>query len=673
LRLDDLHRLRDAGLVPAERFLAAAARLRDGPRWEAWGRRALLAAGLSHLLAGVIFFFAFNWADLSSMAKFALLGGGTAAAALAAILVRLDSPAGQALLISASVLIGGLLAVIGQVYQTGADTYELFAFWALLILPWVAVSRSAAHWVVWLVVAGLAAWFYGADILMPTQRLRWETLTAGVALRPAVALALREAALVRGWSWIGASWERLLLLGAALALAIVPALSFVLSSTLGITQTGAVGLLVLAVVTAAALAAYARLLPDRHAVVMAVAAIALVVAAAGGRALDEAIGFTRGSTLQTVASLALLVPWLLLVFAAAAVAVRHMRGASPRCRRGEAMELDAFCREFGIDEGRARAALAERGGPRDMAVEALLGLGAWLTAIAAVALVGVILVLVFDVDEDVIGPICVVLGLAGFAGAIRMRRQAVSSAFRRQLATATGLAGGALIAAGMFGITHEIAPSALASAILTAVVAGMSRDGILQFLLAGLTLALAIPALDDLNFAYRLEAAALLTAVGVALQLRPPALDLRPIAAVALLTVPVVSVLWDWPPLGPAWGARAIHAVLILCISYEVWAGMGRPQAYRAALGAIAAVGVIAAALLPPEASVALIMLLIAVAIGSWRWAAAGALLEALFLFRFYYELEQTLLAKSGLLVAVGAALLAAYVLWARRPAGRAA
>jgi hypothetical protein len=335
------------------------------------------------------------------------------------------------------------------------------------------------------------------------------------------------------------------------------------------------------------------------------------------------------------------------------------------------MELDAFCREFGIDEGRARAALADRGGPRDMAAEALLGFGAWLTAIAAVALVGVILVLMLDVDEDVIGPICVVLGLAGFAGAIRMRRQPVSGAFRRQLATATGLAGGALVAAGMLGITHETAPSALAAAILTAAVACLSRDAILQFLLAGLTVALAVVALDDAGLDRQLELGALFTALGVALQLRPPTLDLRPTAAVALLTVPVVSVWSDWPPLGPAWAARAIHAALILWLSYELWAGMGRPHRYRAPLCAVAAVGVTAAVLLPPEASAALIMLLIAIAIGSWRWAAAGALLEALFLFRFYYELEQTLLAKSGLLILVGAALLGAYLLLARTPEGR--
>lgn len=334
MRLDDLHRLRDAGLVPAGGFLEAAARLRDGPRWEAWGRRALLAAGMAHLLAGVIFFFAFNWAELTPLTKFGVLGAGASLAALAALLARLDSPAGQALLISASVLLGALLAVIGQVYQTGADTYELFAFWALLILPWVAVSRSAAHWLAWLTVSGLAVWFYGTDLLVPSHSLSWEGLTASVALVPALALAAREAALARGWSWLGAGWVRLLLLGAALVLAIVPALSFILGSNLGISETGAVGLFVLALIAGAALAAYARLLPDRHAVVLAVVAVALAVAAAGGRVLDEAVGFTYGSMLRTAASLALLVPWLLLVFAAAGLAVSRMRSRIAAAQAG---------------------------------------------------------------------------------------------------------------------------------------------------------------------------------------------------------------------------------------------------------------------------------------------------------------------------------------------------
>ena len=337
------------------------------------------------------------------------------------------------------------------------------------------------------------------------------------------------------------------------------------------------------------------------------------------------------------------------------------------------MDLDAFCREFGIDAERARAALAEGTGRRDMAVEAMLGLGAWLTAIAAVVLVGVILFLVLNVDDDWLGPVAIIIGLAGFAAALSVRRRRGAGAFLRQLATATGLAGGALVGAGAVGVTHETLPAAVATAVLTAAAAGWSRDAALQFLLAALTVAVAIPGLSDVGFAYRLELGAVVTALGVALQLRPPALDLRPVAAVALVTVPSISLWMDWPPSGFAWGARAIHAALILWISFELWSGMGRPPAHRVPLAAVAAVGTIAAILLPPEASAALIILLLAAAIGSWRWAAAGALLEALFLFRFYYGLEQTLLAKSGLLVAVGAALLGAYVLLARKTEGRAA
>jgi hypothetical protein len=337
------------------------------------------------------------------------------------------------------------------------------------------------------------------------------------------------------------------------------------------------------------------------------------------------------------------------------------------------MDLEGFCAEFRVDADRARAVLAERPGGRDLAVEAMLGLGAWLTAIAGVLLVGVILVGILDIDEDALGPVMAAIGLGGFAAATRLRKVAGPSAFRRQLATATGLAGGTLAAAGAFGITHELGAAAVSAVILTAVAAAHGRDPVLQFLLAGLTLVLGIVAASDAHLPYRLEAAALVTALGVTLQLRPPARDLRPLAAVALLTVPALSLSDAWPPLGPGWGARAIHAALILWISYELWAGMGRPQAYRIPLAVIAAVGVVAAILLPAEASAALIMLLIAVAIGSWRWAAAGALLEALFLFRFYYELEQTLLAKSGLLIAVGAALLGAYVLLARKPEGRSA
>ena len=47
-----------------------------------------------------------------------------------------------------SLFTGALLALVGQTYQTGADTYELFALWAFAITAWVAVARLPALWLV---------------------------------------------------------------------------------------------------------------------------------------------------------------------------------------------------------------------------------------------------------------------------------------------------------------------------------------------------------------------------------------------------------------------------------------------------------------------------------------------------------------------------------------------
>ncbi|MET0346849.1 MAG: DUF2157 domain-containing protein [Casimicrobiaceae bacterium] len=53
----------------------------------------------------------------------------------------LDTLPGKAALVVAALLVGALLALVGQVYQTGADRFELFAAWAVAIVAWVLVAR----------------------------------------------------------------------------------------------------------------------------------------------------------------------------------------------------------------------------------------------------------------------------------------------------------------------------------------------------------------------------------------------------------------------------------------------------------------------------------------------------------------------------------------------------
>jgi uncharacterized membrane protein len=56
----------------------------------------------------------------------------------------------------AAVLVGPLLAIYGQTYQTGADPWSLFAAWAGLVALWVVIARFPALWLIELVLVNVA-------------------------------------------------------------------------------------------------------------------------------------------------------------------------------------------------------------------------------------------------------------------------------------------------------------------------------------------------------------------------------------------------------------------------------------------------------------------------------------------------------------------------------------
>jgi uncharacterized membrane protein len=180
--------LRMAGLVP-------------GPsEWRAFLGRLTLWLGTVALAASAIFFFAFNWDSLGRFAKLGLVEAAILAALLASWRLDLDSMAGKAVLTLLALLAGALLALTGQIYQTGADTFELFAWWAVLILPWVLVGRFAPLWLLWLALLNLAAWLYfslgpGGEALM------WTLLALD-----SLALAAWEAGHRSGIAWLRDSW-----------------------------------------------------------------------------------------------------------------------------------------------------------------------------------------------------------------------------------------------------------------------------------------------------------------------------------------------------------------------------------------------------------------------------------------------------------------------------------
>ena len=121
---DPLDRPATRGLVlhlAAEGLLDPAARdaalriIRPARAWWLWTSRLLLALGAALVIAGVVFFFAFNWSEIPPLAKLGMVQALVAVCAIAAWWIGLDSAGGKVLLLAASMIVGVLLAVFGQI------------------------------------------------------------------------------------------------------------------------------------------------------------------------------------------------------------------------------------------------------------------------------------------------------------------------------------------------------------------------------------------------------------------------------------------------------------------------------------------------------------------------------------------------------------------------------
>jgi uncharacterized membrane protein len=121
----------------------------DALEWRLFGAQLLRGAGLGALGAGVLFFVAANWQDYGVMGRFVLLQSGLLVAIALALWRSPPQPLGQGALLLATLLTGGLLALFGQSYQTGADVHELFFTWAALSLPFALAGSSGALWALW--------------------------------------------------------------------------------------------------------------------------------------------------------------------------------------------------------------------------------------------------------------------------------------------------------------------------------------------------------------------------------------------------------------------------------------------------------------------------------------------------------------------------------------------
>ena len=135
----------------------------------------VLFLGMLLLSAGVIFFMAFNWDALANLTKFAIVEGLLMAFIGGYYLTHRASHASKpnkfdafnhqwnlpnAMLLGASIMVGALLALVGQTYQTGADPWQLFALWAVFILPFAVIAGFDLLWLLVLVLVNVSLGIY---------------------------------------------------------------------------------------------------------------------------------------------------------------------------------------------------------------------------------------------------------------------------------------------------------------------------------------------------------------------------------------------------------------------------------------------------------------------------------------------------------------------------------
>jgi uncharacterized membrane-anchored protein/uncharacterized membrane protein len=134
-----------------------------------------------------------NWDGFGRYGRFGIVGAALVISVGGALSMRSLRPG---FLLLGFFATGGLFALIGQAYQTGADPWSLFAIWAALTLPFALAARSDAVWSGWIIVAlaAVTLWSHNAG-----NGLFAERLGAGIVLT-AWALALGLCALLSPWS-----------------------------------------------------------------------------------------------------------------------------------------------------------------------------------------------------------------------------------------------------------------------------------------------------------------------------------------------------------------------------------------------------------------------------------------------------------------------------------------
>jgi len=136
----------------------------DNESWQKFFRLFIISLGVGFTVAGIVFFFAYNWADLHKFVKIGLTQGVIIATTIVTLLPKINDNLRNVILTGAVVLIGVLFAVFGQIYQTGANAYDFFLAWTIFVTIWVLVSKFSPLCLLYLVLINTTFILYSQQV-----------------------------------------------------------------------------------------------------------------------------------------------------------------------------------------------------------------------------------------------------------------------------------------------------------------------------------------------------------------------------------------------------------------------------------------------------------------------------------------------------------------------------
>src|SRR5471032_937099 len=678
------------------------------PDMQGWRRFLMLflsLLGFLALAAGMIFFVAWNWAVMPKMAKFALVELLIVALAIV-VWWRWYDGVSRAALLALGLSFGGLFALYGQIYQTGADSWELFRAWTLVLLPLALIGRQNALWFCTWVIANLTFQLYYAsravslfDDVMLTH-FSWladTTLYAYFAIQ-GILLILRETLSERAarkdpHSWLARRWMPRVM-AAYLLMTITPAAAEAVSYW-GSEYTSKISLLIWAVTLLAGYFYYHYRRPDLCVLTLGVISVMLVGCAVIMQLFDRS--WDVGTLFAAGCLMAL---WLA---GGGAVLLHWRRKLYPRqvadITPSEIEGLLGDLRQHQLLNDEQVSDIQQRDHSDDLPwyLRAALAAGGWAAALIILLLLGLILY-VSDLLDSLSGITLIIPSLAiAVLAAVLLRAQGIG---KRHIGLAWAIAATCGLCLGVYLL---IDPRWDESFILRS----------LWFLPVLALMGLSMP-----NRMYRFMAVTAFILVLVLSSGYSASLYLTSRLAVGLLSLLVACIvaLWLWiisrqESVNRETVACLMYgiptALMVLCLAGVhsnfvdelIWddsvtaylpavmgfgiaaglfgCGLVQAGAFRSPATAIylpAAIICAAMAIFAPGIGFGLALLLVARYLGSKGWLVTSGCFLMLYLTEWYYFLNVTLLHKSLLLMVTGVVLLGlAFVAKKLLPAGTGA